>query len=121
MLTVEKETSGVLPWSIENSNATYLIVGGVGGIGRAIVAWMVERGAKNVLVVSRNAEKHSEVAELNAEAQAGGCTLQFRSCDLSIEENFVKLLADCSSTLPPISGVINAAMILDVSEHHNHN
>ncbi|TVY84967.1 Highly reducing polyketide synthase azaB [Lachnellula suecica] len=98
------------PWSVENSSATYLVVGGVGGVGRAVLLWLVEKGAKNVLVVSRAAGEHGEVTKWTADAKVAGCNLQFRSCDLSHEENFVKLLAECSDILPPICGVINAAM-----------
>lgn len=118
MLIVQKETLDLPPLPIADSEAAYLIVGGMGGIGRAIVAWMVEKGAKNLLVVSRTADKHIEAVQLSADARARGCNLQFRSCDISSGENLVSLLADCSKTLPPVRGVVHAAMVLDVSDHH---
>lgn len=87
----------------------------MGGIGRAIIMWLIERGAANILAVSRTADKHADAEKLAAVAHSSGCNLQFRSCDISIEDNLIKLLEDCSRTLPPICGVINAAMVLDVS------
>lgn len=40
----------------------YLFVGGLGGVGRAIALWMIEQGARYVLVVSRNAALHPDAA-----------------------------------------------------------
>ncbi|OTA56670.1 polyketide synthase [Hypoxylon sp. EC38] len=94
-------------------NATYLIAGGMGRVGSAIVSWLIGEGAKNLLVVSRNAEAHPKAAELSAIARAAGCSLYIRSCDIADEKKLVKLLAECSGAMPPIQGVINASMVLD--------
>ena len=101
--------------SLANPHVTYLIAGGLGGIGRAIASWMMGNGAKNILLVSRNAVSHSNAAELVRSAKAEGCNLQVRNCDVSSEDSLFKLLEYCSSgSLPPIRGVINCAMVLDV-------
>ena len=77
---------------------------------------MMKKGATNILVVSRNAESHPNAVELVRMAKTEGCNLQVRNCDVSSESSFVKLLTYCSSaSLPPIRGVINCAMVLDVS------
>ncbi|KAI0116097.1 polyketide synthase [Hypoxylon sp. NC0597] len=94
-------------------NATYLIAGGTGRVGSAIVSWLIGEGAKNLLVVSRNAEAHPKAAELDAIAKAADCNLYVRSCDIADEKKLVKLLGECSGTMPPIKGVINASMVLD--------
>lgn len=36
-------------------DASYLIVGGVGGLGRSITHWMVDHGARNLILLSRSA------------------------------------------------------------------
>ena len=95
--------------------ATYLVSGGLGGVGSAIAVWMMERGAKNVLLISRKAESHLNRAELLSKANEYGSNLQIRNCDISIETQLIKLLDGISKTLPPIRGVVNAAMVLDVS------
>ncbi|PYH87006.1 polyketide synthase [Aspergillus uvarum CBS 121591] len=108
-----QEASDVTPVSLDKSDSTYLIVGGMGGIGRSIVSWLMENGAKNLLVVSRKAEASSEVPDMQAAAKADGCNLQIRSCDVSDEQALVKLLKDTADVLPPVRGVINAAMALE--------
>ncbi|KAK2039669.1 hypothetical protein LZ31DRAFT_605906 [Colletotrichum somersetense] len=103
--------------SLDNPNATYLIIGGLGGIARAIAYWMMEKGARNLLLVSRNAESHTEVQKLASEAGSRGCNLQIRNCDVSNEKSFLELLravtGDSPASMPPIQGVINGAMVLD--------
>jgi hypothetical protein len=41
--------------------------------------------------------------------------LHIRSCDTSDKESLLELLVDSASVLPPIRGVIQAAIVLDVS------
>lgn len=101
------------PLSLTDSNATYMIAGGLGGVGRAIALWMMEKGAKTILLVSRNAESHPDAENLVRKATAEGCNLHVRNCDVSSEKGLIELLAYCSSVLPPIRGVINSAMVLD--------
>ncbi|KAI1502213.1 hypothetical protein F5X99DRAFT_427602 [Biscogniauxia marginata] len=102
------------PLSFAGSDSTYLIAGGLGGIGRAITSWMIENCAKNILLVSRNAESHPDAVELVQTAKAEGVNIHVRNCDVSSEEALLKLLKYCTSvSLPPIRGVINGAMVLD--------
>lgn len=45
--------------------ATYLLVGGLGGIGRAVSNWLVENGARHLVFLSRSgAHLHSDQAFL---------------------------------------------------------
>lgn len=86
----------------------------MGGIGQYIASWLMEKSAKNLLIVSRNAEANPDVASMRLTAQADGCNLQVRSCDVGDEQKFLELLADVATIMPPIRGVINAAMVLQV-------
>lgn len=88
------------------------------GIGSAIAEWMISRGAKTLLLVSRHATSHPNAHLLQKRGEASGCNVQLRDCDLSYEDQLLELLAECSRTLPPIRGVVNGAMVLDVSEYH---
>lgn len=103
---------------LDSSESTYLVTGGLGGIGRAIVLWMIERGAQHILITSRKGSSDPEATQLLDKARSDGCDLQIRSCDISNETSFIKLLADCAATMPPIKGVIQGAMHLDVSHSY---
>ncbi|CAI6088461.1 unnamed protein product [Clonostachys chloroleuca] len=108
-----KVVSNLKPVSLADEDATYLIVGGVTGIGSAIAEWMISRGAKTLLLVSRHATTHPNAHLLQKRGEASGCNVQLRDCDLSYEDQLLELLAECSRTLPPIRGVVNGAMVLD--------
>ena len=36
------------------ANASYVVVGGFGGIGQSICLWLAEHGAKNLFVLSKS-------------------------------------------------------------------
>lgn len=107
------------PIRLDDPNSTYLIIGGVTGIGRAVTQWMAQKGAKNILVVSRNAEAHPDSTALVQTCKKDGCHVEIRSCDVSDEKSFCELLQAYKGVLPPIRGVFTTAMVLDdtVLEH----
>ncbi|KNG44599.1 polyketide synthase [Stemphylium lycopersici] len=94
-------------------DSTYLIVGGLGGIGLATANWMMEQGAKNLLVVSRNAVGHPKGLALAQNGKEFGCSIHLRNCDISDEAAVVSLLAKAKDELPPIRGVLQIAAVLD--------
>ncbi|KAL6233132.1 hypothetical protein BDW75DRAFT_252201 [Aspergillus navahoensis] len=97
-------------WSF-NANATYVIAGGLGGIGRATARWMASRGAKNLLLLSRsgpNEEAQQVIGNLIKE----GVRVEVRPCDISDYERLKHVLEDIGQTMPPIKGCIQSAMVL---------
>ncbi|KAF9763871.1 hypothetical protein IL306_002970 [Fusarium sp. DS 682] len=99
------------PWSFD-SNSTYLVAGGSGGLGRAIIRWMVDRGAKHLIVPSRSGATSQVAAQLLAELTSRGVDIIAPKCDISIREDVEAMLEDCARTMPPVKGCINAAMVL---------
>ncbi|GAB1197710.1 hypothetical protein APSETT444_007013 [Aspergillus pseudonomiae] len=75
-------------------DASYLIVGGLGGIGRRICEWMVDHGARHLLILSRSGRTDPFLTSL----QERGCVVLLQKC----HEN----------GMPLIRGVIQAAMVL---------
>ncbi len=98
-------------------NASYLLVGGVGGIGRSIVTWMIERGAKNLILLSRSAGNFQKTGRFVAQTmQETGCRIKAISCDVSNSADFVSALQECQlEQLPPFRGIVQAAMVLQVN------
>nr|ALQ32756.1 putative polyketide synthase [Fusarium aywerte] len=98
-------------WSFD-SNSTYLVAGGSGGLGRAIIEWMVKRGARNLIVPSRSGGTSQAAAELISKLTSHGVHIIAPKCDVSIREDVKAMLDDCAGIMPPIKGCINAAMVL---------
>jgi aryl carrier-like protein len=98
---------------LDSSDSTYMIVGGLGGIGLATAYWVMEQGAKNVLIVSRNAVNHPKGLSLVEQGQRNGCNIHLRNCDIADEEAVRNFLAKAKEELPPIRGVLQIAALLD--------
>lgn len=95
---------------------THLIVGGLKGVAYALALRMIEEGARNVVAISRNAINHPNAAALKTKAQEHGCNLVIRDCDITDEKAFLHVLAAIQAMgLPRVGGVLQAAMVLDVS------
>ncbi|PYH61297.1 MDR/SDR family oxidoreductase [Aspergillus niger CBS 101883] len=58
-------------------NASYLLVGGLGRLGRAVSILMIERGARHLVFSSRNAGVPESDKEIICEHEAAGCHVQF--------------------------------------------
>ncbi|KAL2843708.1 hypothetical protein BJY01DRAFT_248483 [Aspergillus pseudoustus] len=93
-------------------NASYLIVGGTGGLGRAITTWMADRGAKHIILVSRSGAKSKAATAMISSLRTRGLNIVVFACDASCESSLATVLDNCTRTMPPIKGCINAAMVL---------
>lgn len=116
MLTVFKK---VVPRVVSppnfDENASYLIIGGLGGLGRAMCQWMTSLKAKNIIVISRSGMKSQSAVSLGKELQQAGVRLTAYACDVSDADQLDQVLKLCAKEMPPIRGVIHSAMVLKVS------
>lgn len=98
------------------STASYLLVGGVGGIGRSTAHWMVTHGAKNLILLSRSAGKSEKTSAFVADLEDIGCRVKAISCDVSDPADLSRALCICKEEgLPPVKGVVQGAMVLQDS------
>ncbi|KAJ3519981.1 hypothetical protein NM208_g13910 [Fusarium decemcellulare] len=97
-------------------NASYLLVGGLGGIGRCIASWLVQVGAKSIILLSRSAGASEKDRMFVQDLSRTGCKIKPLSCDVSKGDDLQRALQICKDDgLPAIRGVIQAAMVLQVS------
>ena len=108
--------SSIPRYSFEQ-DATYLIAGGLGGLGRAITRWMVSRGARNFILLSRSGAKGKEATDLIEEVKSRGVKIAAPPCDVSIEDEVSTTLEKYRYTMPPVRGCIQASMVLKVGFH----
>lgn len=90
-------------------NATYLITGGLGGLGLSVANWLAERGARTLVLVGRKASQSLEVDKLRDK----GIQIHIMQADVADAVQVEKLLLNISSNLPPLRGVIHAAGVTD--------
>lgn len=98
-----------------SSKATYVIAGGLGGIGRQIARWLVRRGATNILLLTRShPEKHPERLRTISALRQQGVDLQYQVCDIADLASLEKAIRMAERTMPPIKGCSQAAMVIQV-------
>lgn len=100
-----------------DSNATYVLSGGFGGLGRSICRWMISRGARNFLVLSRWGPQTPQAKVFMKEVLRKGALIVAPACDISDKETLSRTLADASKHMPPFKGCIQGAMCLQVGFH----
>ncbi|KAK8101460.1 hypothetical protein PG999_011834 [Apiospora kogelbergensis] len=91
------------------SDASYLMVGGMGGLGRSIATWMASYGAKHFIFLSRSAGRSTADEEFFCELKDGGCTVQCFAGDVADRDLLGRVVRDAS---PPIAGALQMAMVL---------
>lgn len=105
----------VLPMKIEKrllrSDASYLLIGGLGGIGRAMASWMLKHGAKHLIFASPSgAEKQKAKEAIQLLTDQGAKVVVFK-CDIGNIADLDHVLHQSRADMPPIRGVIHAAMV----------
>ncbi|KAK4461021.1 polyketide synthase [Cladorrhinum samala] len=101
-------------------DATYIIAGGLGGLGRALVSWLADCGAKNIMTLSRSGANDARSAEVVHQMGLKGVKMVAKSCDISSESQVAEVLQEIDSgLLPPVRGIIQSAMVLRDSMFQN--
>jgi acyl transferase domain-containing protein len=95
---------------------TYLLCGMTGDLGISVCLWMVDHGARNVVLTSRNPNVSPGVLEYLSRK---GATVRPMAVDIANMVSLRAAYADIKSSMPPIGGIMNAAMVLrDRLFHH---
>ena len=94
------------------ADASYLITGGLRGLGLLVAEWMVARGAKHLTLMGRSAASQDTEKALQRMEQSGAQILALQG-DVSCEEDVIRVLAEVERTMPPLRGLIHSAGVLD--------
>lgn len=95
-----------------NEDATYLITGGLGGLGLLVARWMVERGARHLVLLGRSRAKDTVQTQLRELEQAGAKIVFYKS-DVSDFNSIAQVMSEIEQSLPPLRGVIHSVGVLD--------
>jgi NADP-dependent 3-hydroxy acid dehydrogenase YdfG len=100
---------------------TYILVGGLGGLGRGIAIYLAENGAKNIAFISRSADSNAASQETLERLNAKGVRYTRHSCDVADAVKLELVIDEIKVSMPTIKGVIQAAMVLKDSIFENMN
>ncbi|HET8662411.1 MAG TPA: SDR family NAD(P)-dependent oxidoreductase, partial [Micromonosporaceae bacterium] len=99
-------------WDVVRPDGTYLVTGGLGGLGLRVARWLVERGARSLVLVGRSGVSDASRADVAALRDAGA-QVTVAQADVAQADAVARLVAEVTATLPPLRGVVHAAGVLD--------
>jgi NADPH:quinone reductase-like Zn-dependent oxidoreductase/SAM-dependent methyltransferase/NAD(P)-dependent dehydrogenase (short-subunit alcohol dehydrogenase family)/acyl carrier protein len=94
------------------ADATYLISGGLGGFGLKVAHWMVEGGARHIVLMGRHADEDPQAHQSVLELRRQGAEVIAAKADVARTEDVAQLIASIDQSMPPLRGVVHAAMVL---------
>ena len=116
ILTVREPTYRVIPLAPERifrSDGTYVVAGGLGGFGLAVASWMAQEGAGHIVLASRSGTPAKEDEAALHALSSTAADIVVRRCDVTDRDDVERLLTEIRMTMPPLKGVVHAAMVLD--------
>ncbi|MFE6165573.1 type I polyketide synthase, partial [Streptomyces sp. NPDC056486] len=107
----ERDSTGGRPSVDVRTDGTYLVTGGLGGIGLEVAGWLARQGATSLVLAGRNVpeEVPSEVARLRAD----GVRVELRRADVSRADDVAGLVSFVREELPALRGVFHLAGVTD--------
>ncbi|CVL00302.1 probable polyketide synthase [Fusarium mangiferae] len=91
------------------SSGSYLLVGGLGGLGRSISTWMVQRGARHLIYLSRSAGTQQKHLDLAQELESYGCRVDFVQGSINSLEDVTVAVSRANGHL---KGILQMSMVL---------
>lgn len=95
-----------------NPDGAYVLVGGLGGLGRSLAEQLVELGARKLCFLSRSGAKSPAAKDLVLNLRKEGVQVEVLTCDISSESAVASALGACSEKLGAIRGIVQGAMVL---------
>ena len=94
------------------ADGSYLITGGTGALGLRTARWLVECGARSLVLTARRAPE-ADALEAIAALRATGAQVHIRAVDAGDESAMSALLREIAADIAPLRGVVHAAGVSD--------
>lgn len=91
-----------------------MIAGGLGGLGKCAASWLVQRGAKYLILLSRSGSSSGANKTFVTELEDLGVKVLAPKCDITDKKIIQAVLNEASKTMPPVKGCIQGTSILKV-------
>ncbi|HVA87590.1 MAG TPA: SDR family NAD(P)-dependent oxidoreductase [Candidatus Saccharimonadales bacterium] len=92
-------------------DATYLVTGGLRGLGGRVAEWMALLGARNLVLLGRDPAS-SAALETAQRVETAGARVTLMAADVGSPDQVGAVLARIHDSLPPLRGIVHAAGIV---------
>jgi NAD(P)-dependent dehydrogenase (short-subunit alcohol dehydrogenase family) len=94
------------------SDRTYMITGGLGGLGLSLASWFVQKGARHLVLVGRNAPGEAARESIRS-LEENGAIVRVMRADIAQRSDVDQLWTQLRKDLPRLAGIVHAAAVLD--------
>ncbi|MGD9834280.1 MAG: SDR family NAD(P)-dependent oxidoreductase [Piscinibacter sp.] len=94
-----------------HGDASYLVTGGLGGLGLACAQWLARAGARHLVLLGRRPPGDAAQAAIGA-LRDGGCVVEVVAGDVA-DRHVVDALLQPRAGTPPLRGIVHAAGAVD--------
>ncbi|WP_203217982.1 type I polyketide synthase [Nocardia terpenica] len=102
-----------MPGSPIRSDATYVLTGGLGGLGRTVARWLADRGARHLVLIGRRGIATAAAERAVTDLTAAGVDVRVERADVADREQVAAVLRRIREQSPPIRGIVHAAADFD--------
>jgi NAD(P)-dependent dehydrogenase (short-subunit alcohol dehydrogenase family)/acyl carrier protein len=95
------------------ADGCYLITGAFGGFGKVLANWLVQSGARHLVLSSRNGASTPETEAFVQGLRDRGTDVQIVKADAGSSEDISRLFSEIRKTGQPLRGVFHLAMAID--------
>lgn len=110
---VQRKGEPLLPLFEVKPDGAYLITGGLGGFGRVLADWLVECGARHLVLSSRSGASTPEAVAFVEKLEKAGVNVSLPKADMGEPEDVKKLMTKLRSAKIPLKGIFHLAMVID--------
>jgi acyl transferase domain-containing protein/acyl carrier protein/phospholipid N-methyltransferase len=96
-----------------DSEGRYLITGAFGGFGKVLAQWLVEAGARDLVLVSRRGAETPEAEAFVARLRHRGVSVSVFRADIGSPDQVSRIMKEIRSADRPLKGVFHLAMVID--------
>lgn len=96
-----------------SADGTHIVTGAFGGFGLETIKWLVDRGARHLVLIGRSGAASAEAKAVLSDIAERGVKVIADPCDIADLRALERLFEKIQTTMPRVVGVIHAAMVLD--------
>ena len=105
-----------------HAGGTYVVLGGLGDLGRRVCGLLARAGAGHIVTLSRSLPAEDELEAfrrgIQEQGDGNGCTLHTMRCDVTDTASVLRAADICRAQLPPVRGVVHSGLALSVSRYY---
>ncbi|MBS1518088.1 MAG: SDR family NAD(P)-dependent oxidoreductase [Bacteroidetes bacterium] len=98
--------------AVINPGKTYLITGGLSGLGLLTAEWLSKKGAEHIALLSRRKDT-GEADKYLTEIRSRGTDVRIYNGDVTVSDDLIKILDEIRKSGYPLGGIFHSAGLLD--------